>query len=91
MPLKFDTGTMIFFAVILAMAVIVKLLRSRAKTGVKIIFQIILGGAFILLFNYVGGNFKISIPLNPLTAIITGMFQIPGIAFLLVVKYIIYS
>ena len=91
MPLKFDTGTMIFFAVILVMIVIVRLLRSRAKTGVKLIIQIILGGAFILLFNYVGGNFKISIPLNPLTAFITGVFQIPGLAFLLVVKYVIYA
>jgi inhibitor of the pro-sigma K processing machinery len=91
MPLEFDTGIMIFFAVILVMVVIIKLLRSKAKRGVKIIFQIVLGGVFILLFNYVGGNYEITIPLNPLTAFITGVFQIPGIALLLVIKYIIYA
>jgi inhibitor of the pro-sigma K processing machinery len=90
MPIKLDGNVMTFLLVVLALLAIALAMRSRASKVIKIVFQLILGGVFLLVFNAVGNKFSITIPLNPLTAFFAGIFQIPGVAFLLIVKYIIY-
>jgi inhibitor of the pro-sigma K processing machinery len=91
MPIKLDSNVMTFLLVVLALLAIAMAMRSRASKVIKIVFQLILGGVCLLLFNAIGSNFNITIPLNPITAFFAGIFQIPGVAFLLIVKYIIYS
>lgn len=91
MPIKFDSDIMMFLLVVLVLLAIVMSLKSKASKVVKILFQIALGGVFLFVFNFIGKPINIGIPLNPLTAFFAGIFQLPGIAFLLIVKYIIYS
>lgn len=91
MPIKFDTSVMMFLLVVLVLLALVMALKSRAGKVIKIVFQLALGGVFLLIFNVIGSKANVTIPLNPLTAFFAGIFQIPGIAFLLIVKYIIYS
>jgi inhibitor of the pro-sigma K processing machinery len=89
--IKFDSSVMIFLLVVMVLLAIVMALKSKAKRVIKIAFQIVLGGVFLIVLNLIGKPLNITIPLNPLTAFFAGIFQIPGIAFLLIVKYIIYT
>jgi pro-sigmaK processing inhibitor BofA len=91
MPIKFDGNVMMFLLVVLVLLAIAMAMKSRASKVIKIVFQLVLGGAFLFVFNAIGSKLNITIPFNPLTAFFAGIFQIPGIAFLLIVKYIIYS
>ncbi|GMB10184.1 inhibitor of the pro-sigma K processing machinery [Thermolongibacillus altinsuensis] len=55
------------------------------------IVRLIIGALFIFLINIVGNSIGLHIPINMITASITGFLGIPGIiALLLVQKYIIF-
>jgi inhibitor of the pro-sigma K processing machinery len=41
------------------------------------------------LFNFVGGFFSLSIPINALNALITGVLGVPGVILLLVLQWIL--
>lgn len=90
MPIKFDNNVMAFFLVVLVLLTIAMTLKSKASRVIKIMFQIILGGAFLIIFNIIAKNANITIPLNPISAFFAGVFQIPGVVFLLIIKYVIY-
>lgn len=49
----------------------------------RLILSSIIGGVFILALNLVGGHWGIFLPLNLLTAAITGLLGIPGVVLLL--------
>ncbi len=49
----------------------------------RLILNSIIGGIFILAVNLLGGHWGIFVPLNPLTAVITGLLGIPGAVLLL--------
>jgi pro-sigmaK processing inhibitor BofA len=89
-PLKFDNNVITFLFVVVMLLSIVIALKTKMAKILKLAFQLIAGGAFLIVFNFLGNFVHIAIPLNPLTAFFTGLFQIPGIAFLLIIKYIIY-
>jgi inhibitor of the pro-sigma K processing machinery len=55
------------------------------------IVRLIIGALFIFLINIIGNSIGLHIPINMITASITGFLGIPGIiALLLVQKYIIF-
>ncbi|GFN35709.1 pro-sigmaK processing inhibitor BofA family protein [Tepidimicrobium xylanilyticum] len=56
---------------------------------VKLIINGVLGGILLLIVNLIGSFIGISIAINPLTAIIVGIFGIPGILLLLIIQYIL--
>jgi inhibitor of the pro-sigma K processing machinery len=91
MGIKLDSSVLTFLFVVLILLMIVVALKSRASRFLKLIFQFVAGVFFLILFNLAGNLLNISIPLNPITAFFAGIFQVPGIAFLLIVKYIIYN
>lgn len=60
-----------------------KLLIVPLKWTGKMLLNSLLGGVLIILLNAVGGNFGIFLPLNILTAVITGILGLPGVIGLL--------
>lgn len=90
MPIKFDGNVIAFLFIVILLLTMVISMKSRTTRILKIMFQLVVGGVFLIIFNFLGGYINIGIPLNPITAFFAGIFQIPGIAFLLIVKYIIY-
>ncbi|TJX13192.1 pro-sigmaK processing inhibitor BofA [Tissierella creatinini] len=65
------------------------LLVIPIKLIIKLIFNGIIGGVVLLLFNLVGGLFGAFIPINPLSAIIVGIFGVPGVILLLILQTIL--
>ena len=49
----------------------------------------LLGAMILFLFNFVGGFFSLSIPINALNALITGVLGVPGVILLLVLQWIL--
>jgi len=48
------------------------------------IISSIIGGAVIILINLLGGTYGLFVPLNIITAIITGVLGVPGLILLIV-------
>lgn len=59
------------------------------KKILKLIFNGILGGIALLIFNFIGGFFSLHIAINPLNAIIVGFLGVPGVILLLILQIII--
>lgn len=59
------------------------------KTLVKLIFNGIIGGLLLALFNIVGSYWGLYLAINPITALVAGLLGLPGILLLLVLRYIL--
>ena len=79
------TNILLLAGVIVALYVLIKILAAP----IKLIFKLLINAArgFLLLFlaNFVGGFFDFSIPVNLVTCLISGVFGIPGVIFLVIV------
>ena len=78
-----------FAAGLLILWLICKLLSFPLKVLWKLIINAILGAVILLLFNLVGGFLNLSIPINALNALITGVLGIPGVILLLILQWIL--
>ena len=61
-----------------------KFLLVPLKCAGRLVLSGLLGGVFIVLVNLFGGNWGIFVPLNLLTAAITGVLGLPGAVCLLI-------
>ncbi|MGD9677773.1 MAG: pro-sigmaK processing inhibitor BofA family protein [Vulcanibacillus sp.] len=61
------------------------------KFGWYIILQVILGIVIIFFFNIFGQLINMYIPLNIITAFVAGIFRIPGLIILIIIKLSIIS
>ncbi|MBM7615563.1 pro-sigmaK processing inhibitor BofA family protein [Alkaliphilus hydrothermalis] len=49
----------------------------------KLIWNGIIGGVCLLIFNFIGAYFGLNITINPLTALIVGFLGVPGLVLIL--------
>ena len=56
------------------------------KWPIKILINGLIGIFLLYVTNYIGLDFGLYIPINPVTAIIAGFLGIPGIIFLVIFK-----
>lgn len=75
-----------FLLALLGLIVLVKLFSWPFKMLLKLIINGILGVILLILVNFVGAYFNISIGINAVTALIAGFFGVPGVIFLLIFK-----
>ncbi|SHI05320.1 pro-sigmaK processing inhibitor BofA family protein [Clostridium grantii] len=80
----------VFFIVgIVLLFLVGKIISLPIKILWKLIVNAVLGGILLLIFNFIGGLFNLSIAINFWTALIAGFFGIPGVIFLVIFKYIL--
>lgn len=84
------TGTFSFITGIIVLAFVVWLFGKSLKLLLKFIVNSLVGFVILLLFNFFGGLVGIHLPINIITAFVTGIFGIPGILILLILKYIFF-
>ena len=83
-------GTLLAFIFGLFLLYIIGLLLViPIKIIVKLIFNGILGGIFLLLFNLIGGLIGLSLVVNPVTAITVGILGVPGLILLLILNQVL--
>lgn len=68
---------------------LIKLLKKPIKWAFKLLLNALIGFAGLFLLNYLGSYVGISLGINWLNAVITGVFGVPGVVLLLLIKYII--
>ena len=83
-----ETLAIIFLLVAALMSAVV--LFKIAAAPIKLIFKLMLnalsGFMLLLIANLISGFFDFSIPVNLINCTITGVFGIPGVAFLVLLK-----
>ena len=68
---------------------LLRLLKKPIKWAFKLLLHALFGYIFLFAFNLVGSFVGISLQINWLSAIISGVFGIPGVVVLLILKYIL--
>ncbi len=59
------------------------------KILLKLVYNALLGGAILILFNYFGGLIGFTLALNVVSAFVAGLLGIPGVILLIALKLIL--
>lgn len=74
---------------ILAIVLLLKLITAPIRLGYKLLINLASGYALLFLFNLFSSLTGFVLDLNLITAAILGLFGLPGLALLLVVRLIL--
>lgn len=78
-----------FLGVVIVLFVILKILALPMKLIIKLVINGLIGGLIIWIVNAIGANFGFMLPLNWITAIVVGIFGIPGVIVLAILQFLI--
>ncbi len=67
---------------------LLKILKGPMKLALKLFFHALMGFVFLFIFNFVGAWVDLSIPLNWINAVVTGILGVPGVVLLLILQLI---
>ena len=79
----------LMIAAILAIILLLKLITAPIRLGYKLLINLASGYALLFLFNLFSGLTGFVLDLNLITAAILGLFGLPGLALLLVMRLIL--
>lgn len=82
---------LIALAGIILFMLITRSLREPLKWMSFGLLYTAVGGLALFLLNLVGKSIDLEIPINPITAFIAGSLGIPGVIYLILVKFMILS
>ena len=71
---------------IFALYVLLKIVMAPIKWIFKLLLNAIIGFLLLFLANLIGGFFNFSVPVNLISCLISGVFGIPGVIFLVMLK-----
>jgi inhibitor of the pro-sigma K processing machinery len=69
--------------------IIGKILLKPIKLVVKLLYNSIIGLVLLLVLNFVGGFFGLTIAINLVTVLVAGFLGVPGLILLLVLQYLL--
>lgn len=83
-----ETLALVFLiaAVLLSAVVVFKILAMPVKFVFKLLLNALSGFILLLLANLVSGFFDFAIPMNLISCVTAGIFGIPGVAFIILIK-----
>lgn len=76
-------------ALLLILWLFLKLLTTPLKFIVKFIFNTLLGFVALILINYLGSFIGVGLGVNWINAAIVGVFGLAGVAFLLIMQWLV--
>ncbi len=71
---------------IFALYVLLKIVMAPIKWIFKLLLNAVSGFMLLFLANLIGGFFNFSVPVNLISCLISGVFGIPGVIFLVMLK-----
>ncbi len=85
-----DSNSAIAYVIgILLVALVCFILTKPVKWIVKLVLNGLLGGIMLIIINAVGGSIGLSIPINPVSALISGILGFPGVILLVLIGLIL--
>ncbi|MDW7675001.1 MAG: pro-sigmaK processing inhibitor BofA family protein [Bacillota bacterium] len=82
----------IIFAILLAVFliwIIGNILLKPIKLVVKLIYNSIIGLVLLLVINFIGGFFGLTIAINLITVLVAGLLGVPGLGLLVILQYLL--
>ncbi len=67
---------------------LLRILKKPIKWILKLLLHVLFGYIFLTVLNFVGAWFGVSLEINWLTAVVSGVFGVPGVIVLLLLKYL---
>lgn len=90
MPIGVDYLTLFaYLFALLFIFIVARLLFLPIKWLLKLIYNALIGGIILWVLNVIGGNFGITVAINPFTALLVGFLGIPGVVLLLILQYLL--
>ena len=71
------------------LGLLLRILKKPVKLAFKLLAHAVFGYVFLFVFNFVGAWFGVSLEITWLSAVVTGVLGVPGVALLLLAKYIL--
>lgn len=78
-----------FGAGLIALWIVCKLLTIPVKLIWKLVINALVGALLLIVFNFFGGLLDLSIPITPVSALLTGVFGAPGVILLVLLQFIL--
>ena len=89
MKLQLDPMLILYFILgIVVLYLSGRLLLAPFKLLLKLGFNSVLGACAIVIINLIGQFFSFYIPLNPMNAMLTGVFGLPGVVLIFFIRLI---
>lgn len=73
---------------ILLLTLVFKILKTPLRWALKLLFNTLIGFAALIVLNFFGDYVGISLGVNWVNAVVTGVLGVPGVILLLLIKYI---
>ena len=83
------TVVLMIAAAVLLLMLFIRIIRLPLKWMVKGLLHAAVGFVALFIFNFIGSWIDVELELNLFNALITGIFGVPGVIILLVIKYIL--
>ena len=84
-----SNSIVIYLACLIVIFIVGKIFYLPLKKVMKLLINSILGGFLIYIVNIIGTSFNFHIGINAVTAIFSGIFGVPGVCVLILVKLFI--
>ncbi len=85
-----DSNSAIIYIVgILLVAFICFIIKKPVKWIIKLLLNGLLGGIMLIVINAVGDSIGLSIPINPISALVSGVLGFPGVILLVLIGLIL--
>lgn len=65
---------------------VIKIFATPVKWALKLLLNALIGFVMLFIFNFLGGFIGLSLSVGWLSAIVAGVFGIPGIVLLLLIE-----
>ena len=92
--INISSGMLTFIAVLVVIYLVFKIFKLSIKLFVKFLINALIGAALLVIFNFVFydklGIESFKIPINWITAAVTGVLGVPGVIILLVLRLLNY-
>ncbi len=87
--MHFDTTSILAYSAGLVLLVIFcRIFIKPIKWVLKLFINGVLGGLILAAVNFVGGFAGITVIINPLSALLSGLLGVPGIILVVILQYI---
>ena len=74
---------------VIVVIVVVRVISAPIRLIFKLLINTVIGFAILFLVNLVGQNFGITLEMNVLHAVIVGIFGVPGVVVLILLKFLL--
>ena len=80
------SSVLMLILAVLVIFVLIKILSAPIRLIFKLLINTAVGFLILFLVNLIGGYFGFSLEMNLINALITGIFGIPGVIVLIIIK-----